>query len=134
AALHVEELESREMLTSSPLKPAGTFVMEGFAHTAVQSLPAGWSQWSNQDAFAVSNQEALNGHNSLTVIGAPGQVARTWVNTTFTANVRASAAIFADSLTSGEVLARGQHLDSPTPTFYAVSVTRGLDVHLLRVL
>src|SRR5207253_5943520 len=110
-SLHVEELESRELLTSSPLHPAGALLLQGFDHTAAQALPSGWTQWSNQDAFAVNSHEALSGHNSLTATGAPGQVSRAWVNTTLTANEQASAAIFVDSLSPGQVLVRGQHLD-----------------------
>jgi hypothetical protein len=55
------------------------------------------------------------------------------LNTSLAPNEQASAAIFADPFTPGQILVRGQNLDSATPTYYAASVTRGLDVQLVRV-
>ena len=41
--------------------------------------------------------------------------------------------LYVDSLTPAQLIARGQALDTAHPTYYAVSVTRGLDVQLVRV-
>jgi hypothetical protein len=133
ASLYVEQLETREMLTTSPLSPAGLIARETFDGTALKALPAGWTEWSTSGPFAVANNVALSGHNSLVATGGTGQIDRSWVNSALAANVQVSADLFVNSLVPGQVLARGSNLDSPTPTYYALSVTRGLNVELLRV-
>jgi hypothetical protein len=133
AALAVEPLETRELPAVSPLNPASALVRQGFDYTAAHALPADWSQWDSQPPIAVSTRESLSGRHGLVAANAPGEASRVWVNSTLAANVQASAAVFADSLTPGQLLVRGQHLNTPKPTYYAVSVARGLDVQLLRV-
>jgi hypothetical protein len=47
--------------------------------------------------------------------------------------MQASAAVYADSLASAQVFVRGSNLNGASPTYYAVSVTRGLSLQLVRV-
>jgi hypothetical protein len=131
--LSVEQLENRELLTHSLLNPAGLIARESFEATALNALPAAWSEWSSSGSFAVQNRQAVSGHNSLVASGSTGQIDRAWVNTSLAANVQVSADILVDSMIPGQVLARGSNLNSSTPTYYALSVARGLKVDLLRV-
>jgi hypothetical protein len=128
ASLDVEALESRELLSASALLPIQTFDT-----TAVKALPANWSQWNSQEPIAVSASVAKSGHNGLAASGVSGQESRAWYDVSQAANLQVSAALRVDSLVPGQILARGSHLDSATPSYYAVAVTRGLQVQLLRV-
>src|SRR5439155_20379748 len=65
--------------------------------------------------------------------GSSGRTSRTWVNSSLSANVEVSAAVYVNSLVPVQILARGSNLDTPTPTYYALTVTRGLQLELLRV-
>ena len=127
----LEELEPR----LAPATSAGT--VEAFDTTPTGSLPAGWVQWSNNgtNAFATSSSPALSPPNSLAVNSptASGLDARSWVNNTQPANVQVSAAVYLNSPIPAEVLARGTGLNTTTPSYYAVSVTQGLNLKLLRV-
>jgi hypothetical protein len=59
--------------------------------------------------------------------------ARAWLGTPQEADVTASAALYAASLVPAQVLVRGSGLDTSTPSYYAVSMTRGLQVQLVKV-
>jgi hypothetical protein len=59
--------------------------------------------------------------------------ARAWVNSAQPANVQAQSAVYLNSSIPAETLARGTALDTAAPTYYAASVTQGLDLKLLRV-
>jgi hypothetical protein len=130
-ALAVEPLEARELPSTTPAQLALP-AQETFDKTAVGALPAGWSQWSSEAAFAVSPGSGTSRSSGLATTGDSGQAARTWATASQPADVRASADIFANSLVPAQVFVRGRNLDTTRPTYYAVSVTRGLDVQLLR--
>src|SRR5437867_9636044 len=131
-ALGLEELEAREAPAVAPWA-MGTLLRESFENTATATMPSDWSQWSNRGPFAVSQSQPLSGSGGLAASGSSGQSARTWINTSLPSNVQVSAAVYLDSLVPIYILARGSNLDTPTPTYYAVSVTRGLQLELLRV-
>src|SRR5262249_6288828 len=101
--------------------------------TGVGALPAGWSQWANSGAFAVSTDQALSRYRSLANDGVTGQKAVAWANTSQPANVQVSASVYLNSMVPAEILARGSRLNTNTPTFYAVTVTRGLQLKLVKV-
>jgi hypothetical protein len=110
--------------------------VESFDTTKAGSLPAGWSQWSNigSNSFAVSSTQSLSPNNSLSSSSnSSGMSARAWINTAQQANVEVSAAVYLNSLIPIEILARGTNLNTPTPSYYAVSITQGLDLKLLKV-
>jgi hypothetical protein len=132
AILHVEQLETRELLTSSLGHPVELIARETFETTALRSLPTGWTEWSTSGPFGVANRRSVSGHNSLAASGGAGQIDRTWVNTALTANEQVSADILVNPLVPGQVLVRGSNLDSATATNYALSVGRGINVQLLR--
>jgi hypothetical protein len=129
--LRLEVLEPRE----TPSAPPGT--VESFDTTPTGQLPAGWSQWSSTgtNAFAVSSSQALSAPNSLAVSSptASGLNARSWLDTTQPADVQVSAAVYLNTPIPAEILARGTGLGTTTPSYYAVSVTQGLDLKLQAV-
>jgi hypothetical protein len=138
-ALALEALETRQLPSTSPLNPTGLLYSQHFDTATRGSLPAGWSQWrspggsSNATPFAVSAAPAVSGHDSLTATAAPGRTARAWVNATQPADVSASVDVYVDSLVPAQLFVRGSGLNTAAPSYYAVSVTRGLQVQLLRV-
>jgi hypothetical protein len=129
--LQLEELEPR-------LAPTGNLgTLETFDTTTPGALPAGWSQWSSTgtNAFAVSSSQSLDTPNSLAVSSptASGMNARAWVDANQSANEEVGAAVYLNSSIPVEILARGTNLNTATPSYYAVSVTQGLDLKLLAV-
>jgi hypothetical protein len=130
APLWLEELEPRLVLSA----PLGT--VETFDTTPVGSLPANWSQWSNTgaNAFAVSSAQSLSPPNSLAISATgSGLDARAWINTAQPANEEVSTAVYLNSSIPVEVLDRGTNLDTTTPSYYAASLSQGLDLKLLAV-
>jgi hypothetical protein len=128
--LAVQILEPREAPSATP------WVAESFDGTTAGSLPAGWSQWGSDgraDA-AVSSAQSLSPSNGLAITTASSSASsRAWVNQLAPADVQVSAAVDLGSLIPAQVLARGSNLGTPTPSYYAVAVCRGLDVQLVRV-
>jgi hypothetical protein len=59
--------------------------------------------------------------------------ARAWVAAPQPADVQVSASVRLDSLIPAQVLARGSSLNGAKPSYYALSVSRGLQVQLVRV-
>jgi hypothetical protein len=122
-------------LPSSPPPPTPVTVTESFDTTPVGSLPSGWAQWnSGGGSFAVSAARALSAPNGLSLFTqASGLAAYAWQTTAQTADVQAGAAVYLDTLIPALVLARGTGLGTASPSYYAVAVTRGLEVDLVRV-
>ncbi|MHB1425746.1 MAG: Ig-like domain-containing protein [Gemmataceae bacterium] len=131
APLRIEELEPRLV----PSSVTGT--EQTFDTTAPGTLPSGWSQWSSSgtNQFAVSSSQSLSPPNALAVNSSSSirLNGRAWVDAAQPANEEVSASIYLNSLIPVEIFDRGSNLNSMTPSFYAVSVTRGLDLQLLKV-
>jgi hypothetical protein len=110
-------------------------VHETFDTTAVGTRPAGWLGWStdSNSAFKVGTTRALSAPNGFTSSGGSTSTARGWADTMFPQDVNASAALYLDSLVPAQVFVRGLNLDTSAPTYYALSVTRGLNAHLVKV-
>jgi hypothetical protein len=127
--LELERLEPREVPAVLP----GT--VETFDATAPPALPAGWSQWSSQGAgiFATSDAQAFSAPNSLASTAPSNVTGRAWENTPTAVNTGVEADVLASSLIPVQLFARGANLGSASPSYYAVSVSRGVDVALLRV-
>jgi hypothetical protein len=113
-----------------------TAIREPFDSVLPGQLPLGWAQWGSTPgaSFAVSWAQALSPANSL-VGSAPtsSAAARAWVTAPQPADVQVSAAVDLTSLIPAQVLARGRDLAGTTPSYYALSVTRGIQLQLLRV-
>jgi hypothetical protein len=108
---------------------------ETFDTTPTGSLPGGWSSWSSPStaAFQVESNLAFSGSHGLASTGPSSADARAWLNGVMPADVQTSAEVFLNTLIPARVLARGSNLNTTTPSYYAVEVTRGLDVRLVRV-
>ncbi len=123
----VEMLEPRELLSAG--------VAESFDTTAVGGLPAGWSQWSSGggNAFAVTAAAAVSKPNALGVTAATPVSARAWYGAAQPADVLVSADVDLTQQIPAQVFARGSGLAGTAPSYYALSVSRGLQLQLLRV-
>src|SRR5690348_4972476 len=126
--LRLERLEGRDV-------PAALTPAEAFNQTLVGDLPAGWVQWATAGStpFAVSPDRPYSGPGGLAITGNSRITARAWVDQPTAADSGARATVLVDSLEPVEVIARGHDLGGTRPTYYAVTVARGLDVQLVRV-
>src|SRR5262245_1833132 len=104
ARLCLEVLETRDLMSASPVPATAVLANQSFDNTALGTLPAGWSQWSNTAPFAVSGSQALSPRNGLTVTAAQSDLsARAWYGSAQPANVQASASIFLNNSIPGQV-------------------------------
>lgn len=123
----VEQLEQR-------LVPAGPAV-EAFQGASAAGLPGGWSQWSSGGGtFAVEAVGAgLGDAGRLVTDGTSSTTGRAWMTAPFAADVETSAAVFLNTAVPIQLFARGQSLATATPSYYAASISRGLEVQFTRV-
>lgn len=126
--LSVESLEGRDLPSAVPLG------VEEFA-TPLVGMPAGWSQWSNRldSSFNSGVERGLGGPGGLAINGTSDTDSRAWLSGVNQTDVSASVAVYVDSLVPATLFVRGQQLDTASPTYYGVTVTRGLEVQLVRV-
>ncbi len=115
------------------LAPPG--VNESFDATANGALPSGWTAWANDGAarVRVSAGASVSPANALAADGDSPTQARAWSTGVAAADATVSASVFADSLIPAGVVARGQNLNTAAPTYYALTLTRGLTIQLKRV-
>ncbi len=126
--LILEQLEQRETPSASIIS------LESFDAVSSPSLPSGYSQWSSGGAsFATSTANFYSGTQSLSSTGTSAVAARLWLSQTLPADDGVQATIYTDSLIPIQIFARGQNLASSTPSYYAVNITRGLQIDLIRV-
>lgn len=128
-SLQVEQLENRET-------PANSIWMEqSFESIPLGSFPTDWRQWNSRGTgqFEVSNAQASDGKLSLSSRNTMPQASRAWINQEFPADYGIAANFYVNSPQPMQLFVRGSRLDSFLPSYYAVSVTRGLTVELLRV-
>src|SRR5262249_12996320 len=59
--------------------------------------------------------------------------ARAWISNNLPADLEIAASTLVNNLIPAEVFVRGHGLDSATPTYYAATLTRGLDLQLWKV-
>lgn len=124
-----ELLESRE-------NPANLIWLEqSFDDTPPGSLPAEWRQWNSRGTgqFEVSAAAAWDGRQSLSSRNSMPQASRAWINQVFPADFGIAAHFLLNSPQPMQLFARGSNVDGFLPTYYAVSLTRGLRLELLRV-
>jgi hypothetical protein len=126
--LGFERLETRDV-------PASLWYAQNFDTTPLGSLPANWSQWTNDavPSFAASNDRSLSAPESLRSAGISSRMALTWLNQAAPADMQVSASIFADSLVPTRLFVRGSNLQTGAPTYYSVTLTRGLSIEVQRV-
>lgn len=133
ASLSLEQLERREV----PV--AGAWLVEPFERPAALSvLPTNWQQWSGVSSappvFQVDQAGAgLGGQGRLVSDANSITPGRAWLSTVYSADVEVSAGVYLSSTAQAQLLVRGQNLNTTTPTYYALGVTRGLEIQLLKV-
>lgn len=125
--LVLEQLEERENPSGSVLS------LQSFDTILAPALPSGFSVWTSGSSFTTSAAKSFSANQSLSSDGLSNGVARFWQNSTQPAENGVQATIFADSLVPIQIFARGQNLSGSTPTYYGVTVTRGLQLDLVRV-
>jgi hypothetical protein len=128
--LALEGLETRELLAV-----ATPWLVEPFQRGPVNGLPAGWNQWSsdNTRAFAVDPGPGLGDSGHLATNAGSNTTARAWLATPYAADVETSAAVYLSSTVPVQLFIRGRDLNTTTPSYYAVSVIRGAEVQLIKV-
>ncbi|MCE9565914.1 MAG: hypothetical protein K8U57_28150 [Planctomycetes bacterium] len=120
---------------SSPVVTLPSAVKESFDTTALGAIPVGWQTWTsgNPGGFGVASAIALSPSHGFTSTGGSTTASRAWSSTTMPADVDASAAVYADGIVPARVFVRGANVNTTTPTYYAASITRGINVSLVRV-
>lgn len=128
ARLFVETLEPRTTPATGP------WTTESFDSTAIGSLPAAWQSWGSTggSGFHVAAGRGVSGQ-LLASDGGSASSGRTWPAATYPRDVSVTASVLADSLVPAQLFARGTNLNGIKPSYYAVSVARGLDIKLLRM-
>lgn len=129
SCLRCERLEERDT-------PSNIWSLQDFEGTALGSIPGNWRQWSSSgsNAFAVQNQRAFESTRGLATSTLSTTTARTWQSDMLPANFGVSAVIYLDNLQPVQIFARGKNLDTNTPAYYALSMQRGLQAQLVKVL
>jgi hypothetical protein len=109
---------------------------ESFDTTAPGVLPANWQQWTNDGTVraSVNPGRSLSPINGLSIDGGSTTRARAWSIQPMPADSLASVTVLADSLIPSGVIVRGANLNSNTPTYYSLTVSRGLTAQLKRVI
>jgi hypothetical protein len=126
----VERLERRDAPAAAP------WLAEGFDTVPAGALPPGWAQWASAGppAFQVSAARAWSLPQGLASTPAGSRVAaRAWYATSEPADVLVGASVFLDTAAPAGVLLRGARLNGTRASYYALTISRGLDVQLLRV-
>ncbi|QJW92800.1 C2 family cysteine protease [Frigoriglobus tundricola] len=85
-------------------------------------------------AAGVSASHALSPNNSYAFSGASNTAARAWSTTVQPAAVTASVAVDVNSLIPAQLFVNGANLDTATPTYDAVVITRGVQASLVQVI
>ncbi|MCU0704105.1 MAG: Ig-like domain-containing protein [Fimbriiglobus sp.] len=118
-----------------PTTPNPNDLVESFDTTRPKPLPNGWQQWSNDGLprAAVGTTRAFSPDSGLSLTGSSATATRAWFGTALSADVVAEASVFADTLIPAGVIVRGANLNSTTPSYYSLSVVRGLTVQLKAV-
>ena len=108
---------------TSPLR------VERFDEPMPDAVPPGWSTWvgAGQVQFATATDETLR------ITGSSTGQARVWMTQPVPTDAQVSASVFVDSLATSGLFARGSGVNGSRPTYYALTVSRGLTVELSRV-
>ena len=123
--------ESEQFPSSEEFLP-DSLTRQTFADFEEHKLPEGWDRWSNGSAtIGVAANDDLNTVGLLSN-GTSNGVARTWSTVELSPEALVSARVYLNSLIPTEVFLSGSDLDTSTPSYYSVAVTRGLEVKILQ--
>lgn len=127
ARLNCERLEERETPSS------GTWELQPFDSIPVGSIPNNWRQWADGGSFAVTGSRSQSAGRSLASTANSNQSSRIWTGQVMPADFGVSAYVYLDSLQPIQLMIRGRNLNTASPTYYALSLNRGLQAQLLKV-
>lgn len=115
------------------LAPPG--VNESFDTSLRGTVPANWNTWSNNrpTAFTVGAGRALSPALAIASDGLSTTQSRAWLGSSIAADASAGVAVYADNLIPSGVFVRGNRLETAQPTYYQLTVVRGLNVQLKSV-
>ncbi len=110
--------------------------IETFDRTLPDPLPPGWQSWQSDDRseVVVKKGRSSSPEAALHLSGASSSSSRAWLETQATTDSSITADYYNDNLIPAGVLLRGQNLDSTTPSFYSLTVTRGLTLQLAKTI
>ncbi|MCX7665429.1 MAG: Ig-like domain-containing protein, partial [Gemmataceae bacterium] len=120
-------------LPSPTPPPSG--VPQTFDAVPLNSIPSYWSSWGSDGTSGFGAAPARVGTSTqvLNSTGSSARTARVWDASAPFTDATATATILLDSLIPMQVFVRGSNLNSATPSYYAVEVTRGLNIALVKV-
>jgi len=118
-----------------PSQVTAPTVSEQFDTTAIGATPTGWQSWVSNGAgtAGVSSSLALSQPNSYALSGSSNTAVRAWSTTPLPAAVSASVAVDLNSLIPAQLFVDGANLNTSTPTYDAVTLTRGVQASLVQV-
>ena len=110
-------------------------VKESFDSTSPGTLPTGWVRWQNDGTagFGVTGGAWLSPSRGLASEGGSRSESRAWMDGVLPPDVQASIAIQATTLIPASLVVRGSDLDTAKPTYYGLTLVRGLEVRLVKV-
>jgi hypothetical protein len=94
-----------------------------------------WQRWSsdNSAGFQISSARSLSPGNGFASSGQSNTTSRAWLRTPQPTDVQASVYAFADGLIPVTVMVRGSGLDTTKPSYYGLSLVRGVEARLVAV-
>ena len=91
-------------------------------------------QYGHRRDFQVAGSSGFGSNKGLITAVPSNVAARTWDNASLEKDVQVQADVLVNNLGAVQIFARGQNLNQANATYYAVSVGRGMEVDLLRVI
>jgi hypothetical protein len=119
----------------APPPPPAPVINQSFDTTAVGSSPAGWQTWASDSTgtAAAASSPALSSPNSYELNGGSATQVRAWSTASLPGNVSGSVALDLNTLVPAELIIDGSNLDSSSPSYDAVVLSRGLQASVIQV-
>src|SRR5262249_10987505 len=105
--------------------------VESFDTTPAETSPPNWAS-NSMYQFTASANRFLSGPNGLVSTGH-NLTSRSWLNIQEPTNLQVGAALYLDSLIPARLFVRGKNLNTSKPSFYALQLTRGFQLQIVRV-
>lgn len=125
-----------ENFTASPPPTAlSAAVNQTFDTNGGGTIPAGWQSWmsNSSGSIDVSPSLALSQPNGLAFTGGSNTSELAWSTTTLPSAVSASTSVYLNSLVPAQLVVDGSNLNTASPTYDAVTLTRGVQASLVQV-
>ncbi len=102
---------------------------ERFNTVIANGLPSGWTSWAADggSSFSTLSDETLE------IGGRTSSASRVWMSQPVPTDVQLSTSVYVDSLVPAGLFVRGSWLNSNKANFYEVTVKRGLEVELTKM-